>query len=352
VRFLAVLAAVLLGVHRHAAVLRSSIAAHGNDFRLGANEAPPAILSVFLGDTLSHIVDKIVADEAIELSGEAALIELGVAKLPDIVKDNTDRNRTSPFAFTGNKFEFRAVGSTQSISIPLTVLNAAVTDGLEQLSTWLEEAGGGQAAVLSAIRKAMIESTPVRFEGDGYSEAWRQEAESRGLPHLRHTASALEVLTTDAAKQLFTRYGILTEAELQSRYQVRLEQYLTQVEIEADTILEMVNQGVMPAAIDELNATGDTLVSAQTLGVELKPIKTRYKSLAKGVDALSNAVEQLINQRSDTEELGEQNKANAYATGLMPAIDQIRAACDHLETLVSDTRWPYPRYREILFLSC
>ena len=352
VRFLAVLASVLLGVHRNAAVLRSSIASHGNDFRLGANEAPPAIISVFLGDTLSHIVNKIVANEAIELNPEAALIEIGVANLPDIEKDNTDRNRTSPFAFTGNKFEFRAVGSTHSISVPLVALNAAVADGLDQLSTWIEEAGGGQSATMAAIRKALIESSPVRFEGDGYSDAWVEDAENRGLPHLRHTASALNVLDTAPAKQLFVKHAILSEAELNSRYHVRLEQYLTQVEIEADTILEMVNQGVLPAAIADLEETGGALVNAKKLDVELKPVQRRYKSLANGVKALESAVGDLSTARANAEDLGEQAKAERYATEIMPAIENVRAACDHLETIVSDHRWPYPRYREILFMSC
>ena len=352
VRFLAVLASVLLGVHRHAAVLRSSIASHGNDFRLGANEAPPAIISVFLGDTLNHIVNKIIANEAIEVNPEGALIEIGVAKLPDITKDNTDRNRTSPFAFTGNKFEFRAVGSTHSISVPLVALNAAVADGIAQVCAWISESGSGQAAAMTAIRKALIESSPVRFEGDGYSDAWVEDAENRGLPHLRNTATALNVLNTDAAKKLFVAHNILSEAELNSRYHVRLEQYLTQVEIEADTILEMVNQGVLPATIADLEETGSALANAKKLDVELKPVQRRYKSLANGVKALSAAVGDLSSARADAEDLGEQDKAGVYATAVMPAIENVRAACDHLETIVADHRWPYPRYREILFMSC
>jgi glutamine synthetase len=337
-RFLAVLAATLLGVHRHAGVLRAAIASHGNDFRLGANEAPPAIISVFLGDFLTRIVDGIVGGKVANLPAGQAMIELGVSRLPAIAQDNTDRNRTSPFAFTGNKFEFRAVGSSSSISFPTACLNAAVSDGIEQIVQWIESGD----EVMAAVRKALTESTPVRFDGNGYGAEWVVEAERRGLPHARNTPAALALLNTDAARMLFQRTGVLSKGELHSRYDVRVELYNKKVEIEADVLKELVDTYVIPSLIAEEQA----LVGASG---------ALATSRARGVAAAGNSV---LAARSAVDEAlagspsGDLAASAAYLCGrVVPALQALREASDAAEKVVADHRWSLPKYREMLFVN-
>ena len=343
-RFLTMLAATLLGVYRHSAVLRASIASHGNDFRLGANEAPPAIISVFLGDFLTRICDGIAAGDFSKLDPGQAMIELGISRLPAIAKDNTDRNRTSPFAFTGNKFEFRAVGSSASISFPTTCLNAAVADGIDQINAWVEAAGGGTTAVMSAVQRALQESAPVRFDGNGYGAEWVIEAERRGLPHARNTPAALRALATDAAADLFKRHGVFSHEELHSRFEVRVEQYNKKVEIEADVLREMVDTMVLPVGIAEVHAAkleADVGAAASR----------RFRDLLGRVDAVDAARQALdiaINAVGDGTEA---DKAAALCANVVPAMLTLREACDAVEAMVTDSRWPLPRYREMLFLS-
>ncbi len=347
-RFLAFMAATLLGVHRHAAVLRASIASHGNDFRLGANEAPPAIISVFLGDFLTKIVDGIVSGSVASLSPGDAMIELGVARIPAIAKDNTDRNRTSPFAFTGNKFEFRAVGSSASISFPVVCLNAAVVDGIEQICTWI--AGG--LDVMGAIRKALTDSSPVRFDGNGYSAEWVVEAERRGLPHTRNTPAALAALHTPAAKHLFDSAGILSPAELHSRYDVRVELYNKKVEIEVDVLAELFDTQVLPIAIAEAAAAAQAASvinsgSATTGGAA----KARFSRINSRLGTAEDARESLRKVLADVPMDSEMEKAAYLCAAVVPALATLRDAADALEALVTDGSWPLPKYREMLFLS-
>jgi glutamine synthetase len=346
-RFLAFLAATILGVHRHAGVLRASIASHGNDFRLGANEAPPAIISVFLGDFLTKMCDTIVAGNVSNLPTGQALIELGVARLPAIAQDNTDRNRTSPFAFTGNKFEFRAVGSSASISFPTTCLNAAVTDGIEQLCAWIAE-DGGKDALMNAVRRAMVESTPVRFDGNGYSAEWVEEAERRGLPHARTTPAALGALDTDSARGLFTRHGVLTADELHARYEVRLEQFNKKIDIEADVLRAMVDTQVLPVALGDLGDAATQEASLRTLGARCEAAEDRRMRLVGMLDELYAARGAL--QAAVSAATGDEHeRAEANVDSVKPAMERLRAASDALEDFVSDARWPLPRYRELLF---
>ena len=347
IRFLACLSAVLLGVQRHASVLRAAIASHGNDFRLGANEAPPAIISVFLGDFLSAMSDAIAAGTVANLPAGQAVLELGLARLPAIAKDNTDRNRTSPFAFTGNKFEFRAVGSSASISFPTTCLNAAVADGIEQLTTWINE-DGGPDAVMNAIRRAMVETAPVRFDGNGYSGEWVEEAERRGLPHARNTPDALDGLGTDEAAALFSRHAVLSEAELHARHDVRLEQYNKKVEIETEILRALVDTHVLPCALADLAQVAKQESEIRGVGSRSQAAESRRLELTNDIDALHDARVALSRALADLPG-DEHEKARANVRSVIPAMESLRAAVDQLEGQLDDRLWPLPRYREMLF---
>src|SRR6185312_3809825 len=270
VRFLVFLAAVLRAVHRHAGLLRSGIGTSGNEHRLGANEAPPAIISVFMGTTLSKVIDSIADGKSVG-SADQQMIGLGVAKLPEIEKDNTDRNRTSPFAFTGQKFEFRAVGSSQSIAFPIVLLNAAVAEAISDITEELrEELKDGKRdsksideAALKVVRKSFKASTPVRFEGNNYSAEWVKEAEKRGLLNLRRTPEALQQLETKQSRKTLTSLGIFTNEELDSRYHVRLERYTKDMLIELHTLREMVDTFVIPAVLGYAGSLSSTAAQAK-----------------------------------------------------------------------------------------
>src|SRR3954470_23570653 len=266
IRFLVFLAAVLRAVHRHAGLLRAGIGTSGNEHRLGANEAPPAIISVFMGGMLTKVIDAIAEGKAVG-SAEQQMIKMGVARLPEIEKDNTDRNRTSPFAFTGNKFEFRAVGSSQSIAFPIVLLNAAVAEAIGEITTALraelKKTKKVDDAVLKVVRPIFKETAPIRFEGNNYSEEWVKEAAKRGLPNLRRAPEALAQLATKQSRKLLTSLNILNDDELDSRYHVRLERYIKDMLIELHTLREMVDTMVLPAAFDYLGQLADSAAQAK-----------------------------------------------------------------------------------------
>lgn len=350
-RFLAFLAAVLLGVHKHAGLLRAAVATYGNDFRLGANEAPPAIISVFLGEQLTRVCEKLLNQEEPTQNLTEDVINLELGGMPELERDNTDRNRTSPFAFTGNKFEFRAVGANQSISWPLTIVNVAVADGIAALCDRMEGNWQGEQSIHEAIRWAIAESQNIRFEGNNYSAEWEAEAERRGLPHLRTTADALAVLESDTTKALFDTYKVLAPAELSSRFHVQVEQYITAGTIEADLLLEMVDQSVLPAALAERTAVAADVAALR--GAD--PSLVSEADLA-GLKTLSAAIAELRAARAAAgaisaaiAELHEMEAARKTASELKPALDRLRDASDALERLVADTRWTLPKYREMLF---
>ncbi len=352
-RFLAVLSSVLLGVHRYGGLLRASVAHHGNDFRLGANEAPPAIISVFLGATLTRIVDALCAGTVLPDNPTQAMIELGVAKLPQVTKDNTDRNRTSPFAFTGNKFEFRAVGSNQTPAIPVCALNTAVAEGMSQLSAWIQELGGGEEAVLKAIQKALVESTPTRFEGNNYADEWVVEAEGRGLKNLRTAPDALEELRDDANIALFVKHGVLSAAEVAARYNVRTEQFVTTVAIEVDILKGLVDTMILPAALEERAVLADAV--GKVLALEAKGLRADASIERERFEAVTRLVSDLKEARQSLDTAvervhGAPNEAMACVQQVVPAIETVREAVDGLENLVADARWPLPKYYEMLFL--
>ena len=347
IRFLLCLMATLKGVHKYAGVLRAGIASAGNDHRLGANEAPPAIISAFLGDLLTRILNEIEAGTGMEKNVEAAVIKLGVSKLPEVMRDNTDRNRTSPFAFTGNKFEFRAVGSSASTAFPITLLNAAVADGLldvtESIKAKMKSGKKVEEAAFEVVREAIKETKNIRFEGNGYSEEWVKDAEKRGLPNLRKTPEALAELVTDKAKALLTK-GIFTEAELGSRFHVRLERYIKNLFIEVDTLRSMVDTQVLPACY----AYGTQLGAAAAVGFK-SPAADKLKSLIASLESKRGDLEKAFHK---VETLGsEEEKAKLLSREVSSLMAEVRANCDELEAIVADDYWPLPKYREMLFLS-
>lgn len=362
-QFLIVLTAVLKGVHKRAGLLRAAIAGSGNDHRLGANEAPPAIISVFLGKQLSDILDSIESGQVKGETTEQKIINLDVSKLPEIAQDYTDRNRTSPFAFTGNKFEFRAVGSSQSISWPIAVLNAAVAEGLEEMTQSIQERmKQGQdlkRAAMETIRDAVVETKAVRFEGNNYSDEWRMEAERRGLPNLRKTPEALAWLVRPESTEFFHRHGIFTPEENHARYHVKLERYIKDIEIEVETLDDLARTSVLPAAFRHQSLLADSIQSysraAELSGADPKWVRSQGEELnrvAALIAGLQTKLEDLEKKMEESSRLDSlERKAHFYASEVMTQCESIRQSCDQLEERIDDQIWPLPKYREMLFLS-
>ena len=354
IRFLVFLAAVLKGVHKHAGMLRAGIGTSGNEHRLGANEAPPAIISVFMGDMLTDMIEAIIHEKG-GVSAEEEMMKLGVARIPEIKRDSTDRNRTSPFAFTGAKFEFRAVGSSQSIAFPVALLNAAVAEAIaeitEDLRAELKKTPKVDDAVLKVVRKAFKETSAVRFEGNNYSAEWAKEAAKRGLLNLKRAPEALAQLVTKPAKKCLVGLGILSEAELESRYHVRLERYIKDMLIELNTLREMVDTLVLPAAFSYSGSLLESISQAKAARIAAVPqvdavttVHKLIKELQKQRAVLDKAITKAESMHESLEECA------AYLTG--PAADamaKVRSACDALEVAIDDECWPLPKYREILF---
>jgi glutamine synthetase len=357
IRFLLILAAVLKGVHKHAALLRAGIASSGNEHRLGANEAPPAIISVFMGSMLTRVIDEIV-DGKSGGSAEQQMLKLGVARLPEIEKDNTDRNRTSPFAFTGAKFEFRAVGSSASIAFPIVLVNAAVAEAIGELTEELRaELGSAKDtksvddAVLKVVRKAFKESAPIRFEGNNYSDEWVKEAESRGLPNLRRTPEALESLIAKPASKTLTSLGVFTKEELESRYHVRMERYSKDLLIEMHTLKEMLDTLVLPAAYAYAGSLAKAAAAAKAAGITIIPqieaandVGATIQELRKRRDAMVAVLDKADGMHDKLEK-----QAKLLTADGADAMQAARETCDTLELMVGDEYWPLPKYREMLF---
>jgi glutamine synthetase len=354
VRFLLFLAAVLQGVHRHAGLLRAGIASSGNEHRLGANEAPPAIISVFMGRMLTEVIESIASGKSMG-SAEQAMIKLGIAKLPDIAKDNTDRNRTSPFAFTGNKFEFRAVGSSASIAFPICLLNAAVAEALAELTVALraelKKTKKVDDAVLKVVRPVFRATKNVRFEGNNYADAWVKEAERRRLPNIRRTPEALAQLMTPKSRTLLTDLGIFTKEELDSRFHVRLERYVKDILIEAHTTREMVDTMVLPAGYAYSGVLTRAVADARTAGITAAAQKSAAGEVGRLLStvqqkraALARAIDKAEGMHGTIEE-----QAQFCTTTVAQAMQAVRDAADALELAVGDQQWPLPKYREMLF---
>ncbi|MBA4072965.1 MAG: glutamine synthetase type III [Gemmatimonas sp.] len=353
-RFLLFLAAVLKGVYKHQGLLRAGIATSGNEHRLGANEAPPAIISVFLGAMLTNMIDDIVAGRT-GASADAAMIKLGVAKLPEIAQDNTDRNRTSPFAFTGAKFEFRAVGSSQSIAFPVMVLNTVVAEAIGELiadlKAELKKTKSIDDAVLKVVRIAFKETSAIRFEGNGYSEEWVKEARKRGLLNLRRTPEALDQLKAADTRKLFTSLGILSEAELESRYHVRIERYLKDMLIELHTMREIADTMVLPAAFKYLGVVADAAQKSKAAGIKVNPAAVAATALARQIADLQKRTAALRAAAEKGDAMHETpGKCAQFLTSTgADCMAGVRATCDALELTIGDEYWPLPRYREMVF---
>lgn len=349
-QFLVFCAAVIRAVHRFSGLLRVSVASATNDHRLGANEAPPAIISIFLGDQLADVFEQIAKGAATSSKGKGSMI-IGVDTLPHLPTDPGDRNRTSPFAFTGNRFEFRAPGSGQTINVPMIVLNTIMADSLDYMATTLEEAvSGGEdfdTAVQKLLTEVITEHGAVVFNGDGYSENWQIEAAQRGLPNLKTTLDAIPELIRPESVALFERYGVFNERELHSRYEVRLEQYALTIGVEAKLALEIGSTVILPAAIryqTELAQNVATMKAAgfpaemSLLGQVSAPIADLTSALAGLKAALGVHVE------------GSFAEALHARDELLPAMDAVRAASDALEGIVADDLWPLPTYQEMLYI--
>jgi glutamine synthetase len=359
-RFLVFLMATLKAVHRHQGALRAAIASSGNDHRLGANEAPPAIISAFIGEALTRILDQIESGKVKGATMESKVMNLGVSKLPDVARDNTDRNRTSPFAFTGNKFEFRAVGSSHSSATPMATLNAAVGEALEEMAKRLKKAIAANddfdAAVLSVIREFVVETKAIRFEGNGYSDEWRVEAAERGLLNLAKTPEALKQLVAPATRKLFTKTGVYRPDELESRYHLELERYIKDLEIEVAAMDELVLGFVLPAAYkhqgqlaSSIEAVMDVLDSEEDQAL-LAPQLDDLRSVAGLIAELKQRLAAMRSKMAWTHGKEPEAIARALADSVVPALEAVRDVCDRIETEVDDALWPLPKYREMLFV--
>jgi len=351
-RFLATVAVIVEAVNRHAGAIRAAIAGHGNDHRLGANEAPPSIISIFLGDTLTKIFTAIGKGSTFD-PGRNNTLELGADQLAHLLKDNTDRNRTSPFAFTGNKFEFRAVGSSASIGFPLSILNAAVCEVLTEsnliLHELLESGKSVDDALHELTRKWITSSQKVIFNGDGYAKEWVVEAEKRGLPNYRTSPQALEVFNDPVQTKFLLDSGIFTKNEINTRYNVLLEKYITHREIEFSTLKTMVNQYVIPAAITYKEKLSTVIERQKNIGLECSVEVELYKKINFAMESLSVNI---INLNNKLDELGEDeaHKASTISKALMPLSEEIATHCNQLEDLIDDDVWKLPKYSDMLFL--
>lgn len=350
-QFLVFCAAVIRAVHQYGGLLRASVASASNDHRLGANEAPPAIISIFLGDQLAGVFEQLAKGPATSSKSRGTL-QIGVDTLPVLPTDPGDRNRTSPFAFTGNRFEFRAPGSLQSVAGPMTTINAIMAEALDHIATKLETAvelgTEFNAAVQELLTELITEHGAVVFNGNGYSDEWQVEAAERGLPNLRTTLDALPELIAPAAVQLFERYGIFSESEAHSRYEIGLEHYAQSIMVEALSTLEIGQTSVLPAAVRYQTELATNVSALTAAGVEadldlLKEVSTEIAALRVGIGALRNALQG---------DHGDDALAEAtYAqTELLPAMTAVRAAADALESMVADDLWPLPTYQEMLYI--
>jgi glutamine synthetase len=354
-QFLVFLAAVVRAVHRWAKVLRASIAIPGNDHRLGANEAPPAIISVYLGEQLTEVVEGIIAGRR-EAGRQRGFLAIGVQTLPRLPSDASDRNRTSPFAFTGNKFEFRAVGSSQSIARPNTFLNAIVAESLDWMATRIEQTAAAadfNDAVQKVLQETFREAHPVIFNGDNYATEWQTEAARRGLPNLKTSVDAIAVLAEPETKTLFATYGVYNEVELRSRYNVMFEHYCKTLNIEALLASDMARTMILPAAIRYQGDLAATIERTRAVGnYALAGPEAILADVSRTITQLQQAVTALDEKRRRTD--GEHNdlpaRARYYEREIVPAMDLVRAAADALEMMVDDAYWPLPKYREMLYI--
>jgi len=354
VQFLFFCTAVLRAVERHQDLVRAAVAYAGNDHRLGANEAPPAIISVFLGDQLADIFEQIEQAGAAKSSRNGGLMGLGTPILPRLPKHAGDRNRTSPFAFTGNKFEFRALGASQSISFPATVLNTIVAESIDELCTQLEAEIEKGVPFAEALRKLIAQEIRsckrILFNGDNYSAEWHAEAERRGLLNLPNTLGALAHLTSEKNRALFEKYGVLTPRELESRAEVAYDQYFKTINIEGETMADIARSMLLPAAVRYLNDLLAAAHRARVIGVESPGLRGTIDELTRLIDEARTAIDELVRQNAELGGDSVHSKAHHMRDHILPAMRAVRAVFDRLEKVVPDDLWPLPTYREMLFI--
>ena len=350
IQFLLVLTCILKAVDTHADLLRESAADPGNDHRLGANEAPPAIISVFLGEQLEDVLEQLISTGEATHSLKGGKLQTGVDTLPDLAKDATDRNRTSPFAFTGNKFEFRMVGSRDSIAGPNVVLNTIVAAAFSEACDVLEKADNFDEAVHDLIKKYATEHQRVVFDGNGYSDAWVEEAERRGLPNIRSMVEAIPALTTDKAINMFEKFKVFTKAELESRAEIKFESYAKAINIEARTMIDMASKQIIPAIIKYTKELADTVVVVKEAGADASvqaELLTEVSGLLAESKKALEALKVVTDQAAAMEE-GE-DQARFYHSDVVPAMEALRAPVDKLEMIVDKEAWPMPSYGDLIF---
>ncbi len=359
--FLTFFVNTIKAVHDYADILRASIASASNDFRLGANEAPPAIISVFIGDYLTKVLNDVETRVGTKFDEQdEAILKLDLHRsIPELMIDNTDRNRTSPFAFTGNKFEFRAVGSTANCGHPMTVLNTIIADTLNkfaaEVDALIEKGDKKEIAIMQVIQKYIVASKSILFEGDGYSEAWHKEAEKRGLPNLKTTPVALDAMVSDKSKQLFKDNGIYTHGELEARHEIELEKYIKKVQIEARLMGDLATNHIIPASIKYQNVLLQNVSLLREAALPEKLYKgqlTLLKEVSTHIQEVYDNVHEMVEARKVANNIEDTRaKAIAYEANVKAQyFDKIRYHVDKLEELVDDELWTLPKYRELLFL--
>jgi glutamine synthetase len=358
--FLAFFVNTIKAVHDHADLLRAAIASAGNDHRLGANEAPPAIISAYIGGYLAKVLDEVESRVGNKFDEQdEVMLKLDIHKnIPELLLDNTDRNRTSPFAFTGNKFEFRAVGSSANCGYNMTVLNTIMAETLSSFKSevdgLIEKGDKKEVAIMQVIKNYITASKKVLFEGDGYSEEWQQEAAKRGLPNVKTTPLALDALVTEKAKGLFAKHKILTHSELEARHEIELEKYIKYVQIEGRVIGDLAGNHILPAAIRYQNVLINNVKGLKDLGLKAEAYTAQMNVLneiSEHINKVQVIAEKMTEARKAANNLGSsRDKAIAYCEKVKPLFDEIRYSVDKLELLVDDSEWELPKYRELLFL--
>ena len=350
VQFLLVLACILKAVDVHADLLRESAADPGNDHRLGANEAPPAIISIFLGEQLQDVVEQLLSTGEATHSLNGGKLQTGVTTLPDLTKDATDRNRTSPFVFTGNKFEFRMVGSRDSIAGPNVVLNTIVAEAFAEACDVLEKADDFDTAVHSLIKEYLTDHQRIIFNGNGYSDEWVAEAEKRGLPNIKSMVEAIPALTTDKAVELFGKFSVFTKAELESRAEIKYENYAKAINIEAKAMIDIAAKQIIPAVVKYTKELADTVLAVKEAGADAS---VQAEMLADISGLLTETKAALKKLEAVTEEAAgkEEGKVQSefYHFSVVPAMEGLRTPVDELEMIVDKEVWPMPSYGDLLF---
>jgi len=356
IQFLVFLIATIRAVYKHADILRAAVASYGNDHRLGANEAPPAIISVFLGDQLTQILENIQRGTVTKATN-AEIIDLGITSLPTLSKDNTDRNRTSPFAFTGNKFEFRAVGSSQNIASPALVINTIVAESIDELAEKIKakDTKNINQAVLEVLKDEITYIKPVLFNGDNYSKEWEEEAGRRGLPNEKTTPTALKAMITKKGLDLFEKYQVLSNLEVRSRQLIHIERYIKDLEIEVKCLNSICISQVIPATVfyqkklaDAINSTREALGNAAVVSAEVDLLK-KITDLMNDIHATNKDIQLKVEAANALHD--EQKKAEMLSAKVKPKMEELRAYVDALESIVDDDVWPLPKFWEMLFIN-